>query len=520
VADQVLIYLSAVFLFYLFVVQIYAIWPFTIDDMYISLRYAKHWSAGYGLVWNIGEPPVEGYSNFIFVVIGRLALSLGCDPVFFLKSTGVLGLFLTSCAVYALARFWFVTTLALIPCIWLLADKGQVLWGVSGLETTVYQALLCWAVFFIFRGLGYSFHTPEKECVSERELTDDERRPMSFVTAGVLLALAGASRPEAPVLMVLFAVLLILNRPKRPCPRYMKSGIFFCCTLLLCFVPYFLWRWHYYGRVFPNPVYCKGLTNPMTFVLDKDYLLLIWPFALLALPASSQPNDPRPYFLWLPSVVYLALLIGADPIVAFDHRLFLPAFALLLPLALVGVSRLYTRYFQQEEIDSFVVYLGGLLIAFFFIPMMTVGEYRDFTEHPLAGERLRQRVVSWLQIHTAPGSQVVLADSGFIPYHSQYQFIDSYCLNNLEMTNTPRLLMYQHFCDDMLKKEPDVIILTGLVEQGRTTYPPADACLAKRLIHSQRYCKQKSFETGDRGSFYRYEIFNKASLGCSKISHR
>ena len=48
---------------YLLLFQLKAIWPFTIDDMYISLRYAKHWADGYGLLWNIGEEPVEGYSN-------------------------------------------------------------------------------------------------------------------------------------------------------------------------------------------------------------------------------------------------------------------------------------------------------------------------------------------------------------------------------------------------------------------------------------------------------------------------
>ena len=57
-------FLLGLSLIYYFILQIRAIWPFTIDDMYISLRYANHWAEGYGLVWNIGEPPVEGYSNF------------------------------------------------------------------------------------------------------------------------------------------------------------------------------------------------------------------------------------------------------------------------------------------------------------------------------------------------------------------------------------------------------------------------------------------------------------------------
>src|SRR5690349_12822760 len=39
------------------------------DDAMISMRYARHLAEGHGLVWNLGEqPPVEGYSNFLWTV--------------------------------------------------------------------------------------------------------------------------------------------------------------------------------------------------------------------------------------------------------------------------------------------------------------------------------------------------------------------------------------------------------------------------------------------------------------------
>ena len=34
-----------------------------VDDAMISMRYAKHLAQGHGLIWNIGEPPVEGVTN-------------------------------------------------------------------------------------------------------------------------------------------------------------------------------------------------------------------------------------------------------------------------------------------------------------------------------------------------------------------------------------------------------------------------------------------------------------------------
>ena len=29
----------------------------------ISMNYAKHLAGGYGMVWNIGEAPVQGFTN-------------------------------------------------------------------------------------------------------------------------------------------------------------------------------------------------------------------------------------------------------------------------------------------------------------------------------------------------------------------------------------------------------------------------------------------------------------------------
>ncbi len=484
--------------FYLLVLQLRAVWSFTVDDMYISLRYAKHWAEGHSLVWNVGEPPVEGYSNFSFVLFGRIALILDLDPVVVLKSIGVISLCLTSLSVYCISRYWFLRRFAIIPCLWLLAYKGQVLWTVSGLETTLYQALICFSVFFIFKGLGYASFPQVKN--------NTQRTP--FAIAGVLLAAASMTRPEAPALMLLFFFLILLNHPMTCRPLYWQGLMLFCGLFMVCFAPYFFWRWSYYGPFFPNPVYCKGLSTGLNFRLDKTYLNLAWPFLLLAFPACWYANDRRHLFLWLPSLVYCLLLIRADPIVAFDNRLFLPVFALLLPLALQGLYILLCHLLtRQDEVLELAMFIATGLLLFFCIPMMSLCAYRYFTENPLSGEKLRQSVVVWLEHHTNEQSRVVLADSGLIPFRSLRNFTDSYCLNNVEMTKMPRTMMYQRLCNQILISKPDVIILTALIENGQVLYTPTDACLVSSLVDSNDYHLQASLGTGDMHSYYRYEIY-------------
>lgn len=484
-AQRPLQYLLILAFFYLFILQVWEVWSFTIDDMFITLRYAKNWVAGHGIVWNIGEPPVEGYSNFSFLVLARLALSWGLNPVIVLKMVGVTGLLFSCIAIYAITRMWFSAVVALIPCFWLLAYKGEILWTVAGLETTVYQALMCSAVFFIFRGMAGA------------------RKDGNFIIAGILLALAGMTRPEAPVFMVLFVCLVWLHRPTST-----TSLVLFCGTIFVCFAPYFFWRWHYFGRLFPNPVYCKGLTEYGTFILDKLYLKLIWPFALLSLAAlKHNSKDVRYYFLCLPSVVYCLLLVGADPVVAFANRLFLPAFALLLPLSLQGMSILLGWYWKKTDGFDTLLFFCAILLAFFAIPMMSLAGYRDFTVNPKAGGHLRREVVNWLKHNVAKQDQVVLGDCGLIPYLSDFAFIDSYCLNNAEMTKTSSALMYQRFCETILRKKPAVIIVTNLVEDGKNFFSPTDACLSAKMSESKDYCIQKSLSSGNSHASYRYKIY-------------
>lgn len=483
---------------YLFILQVQAIWPFTIDDMYISLRYAKHWADGHGLLWNIGEEPVEGYSNYSFVVLAAAAISLHLDPVIVLKSAGVLGLFLTTAAIYCLSRLWFSTWIAFIPCLWMLVYRGQIIWSVSGLETTVYQALIGFSLFFLFRGMGYGFYPQQRK----------ESNKVYFVITGFLFALSAMTRPEAPALVLLFLGLALFDQGVEEKKRYYKNLVWSCIVFAALFLPYFFWRWHYYGRLFPNAVYCKGFSDLVAFKLDEAYLGLVWPFLLLALAAIWWAKDKRHYFLWLPSVLYLGLLIGADPIVAFFNRLFLPVFILLLPLALLGMTYLL-RYFLQKE-DK--IYYASLLFCTFltiviFIPSMSLPDYRYFAVNPQAGERLRQKVVAWLTNNMRPDSQILLADSGMIPYQSALHFIDSYCLNNKGMGDMSHKERYQRMCRNVLLTKPDGIILTSLIERGRITYTPTDFCLHNKLKTSKIYQYRTTYQTKDSDSSYRYEIY-------------
>ena len=74
--ERPLLLTATVFAVAVFVFDFWRYAGYLIDDTYISLRYAKNLVDGLGLVFNPGER-VEGYTNFLFVLLGAAALRLG-----------------------------------------------------------------------------------------------------------------------------------------------------------------------------------------------------------------------------------------------------------------------------------------------------------------------------------------------------------------------------------------------------------------------------------------------------------
>ena len=62
--------------------------PWTLDDAYISFRYAEHFCQGKGIVYNEGER-VEGYTTFLWVFLLGLGHMAGCYIPILAKTLGM-----------------------------------------------------------------------------------------------------------------------------------------------------------------------------------------------------------------------------------------------------------------------------------------------------------------------------------------------------------------------------------------------------------------------------------------------
>lgn len=178
-------------------VALYQMWQlhaYTIDDAFISFRYARNLIDGHGLVYNLGER-VEGYTNLSWTLLIAGALAAGIDPEWFTTVLGGAFGLATIVITYRLAER--LLPASPVPCVatWLLATSpGACGHAVFGLETSMFAFLVAAGVLAFLRE------------------QDDERR---WPWSGLMFAIAGLTRPEAP----LFLGLLLLHLGDRPLVR-------------------------------------------------------------------------------------------------------------------------------------------------------------------------------------------------------------------------------------------------------------------------------------------------------------
>ena len=121
------------------------------EDAMISMRYARHLADGHGLVWNIGEEPIEGFTNLLWVLWMAAAHKLGLSESkisLFIMLTGVAILLTTGLCASRIAKK--VSTSPWAPIVALagtLFCYPLVFWTLRGMEVgamTVCVYALLW----------------------------------------------------------------------------------------------------------------------------------------------------------------------------------------------------------------------------------------------------------------------------------------------------------------------------------------------------------------------------------------
>lgn len=223
--------------FYILLSLILKTW--IIDDAGISFAYSRSFANGDGLVAQPGAERVEGYSNFLWVLIlTPFFLINAFDPVITPKiiswiCVGFLFYFITKiCLLYKRSPISGLIVNSLITI-----NAPFIIWTNSGLENPLYVLLIG---ILLYTSIQYTI-------IKKSNLA---------IAAAIIGFLISITRPDGILFSILFPIAILTSGGKLK-----KIGLdilLYCSIIGFLLGALLLFRWFYFHDVLPNTYYAKN----------------------------------------------------------------------------------------------------------------------------------------------------------------------------------------------------------------------------------------------------------------------
>lgn len=400
-----------------FVWMVKSVWVYVLDDSFITFRYAHNLAGGGGFVWNLGGPPIEGFTSFLWVIL--LAPFAKSDLLLTSRAMSIAAVLLTSAvcfyAVYEgsraaslnkTPRFFLGSVVVLI----LIFNAQMSRHAVSGMETGV--AMLLITSFFVLATFFLQHPTRTRGLI-----------------LGFLALAAGLARPEANLAIgtCLLAALFATKDRRMLFVYSFFPYLFFGCV-------YFFWRFSYFGLMFPLPFYVKqvsplelaGLNDVLRFLASLWPLYVFWAIFLWSLRDL--------YSHWLPValgvVTWLGYFILPEHIMGVGYRYLYPVYPILVVFAGLGMSALIRDWQERVSMAVGLIMVLCILSAIWQLFRFEI-VVRDAVSY---GNGLRDAHVTLgetlARIDPYGGKLLAIGDAGAVPYYSNWQTLDTFGLND------------------------------------------------------------------------------------------
>lgn len=416
---------------------------FTVDDSFISYRFARNWAHGLGLVYNPGDR-VEGYTSFAWVALLALAHRLGIDIEPASKALGIASGVLCIVGVAAIsARLLNGRPTHLVAPFVLALSPLYAAWACSGMDTALFSAVVVWAAYALIL---------------------DESGRHSIPLSAPCLGVAALIRPEGLLFGAAALLSILTSRAKAARSlAWAKWTTMFAVVVL----PILVWRFSYYGGLFPNTFYAKTGRGAERLVSGAwcvanfaeyqglAFVALCVVGILSSIPSTlSIPSNPsnlsipsilslskdgRESAAWrytrlaIPAFFAYVIWAGGD----FLHiRFFVHVMGLLAVCAAVGFDRVAAGWGLRSK-----PILAYCALALAWVCLAGIQDYRALRARDQFGAAY---VVSnsrnihsaniplgkWLCGHAPTGSTAAAWDIGGLGYYSELNIVDLYGLTD------------------------------------------------------------------------------------------
>jgi hypothetical protein len=395
---------------------------FVCDDAYITFRYAANLAGGLGAVFNVGER-VEGYTNFLWMLLSALVVRLGGTPEAWMAVVSAGCALATVAAVMLWGSPWAGFLLA--------ASAGFAAWATSGLETALFTMLVTLGYLGLARGIA--------------------------VGAGLALGLAALTRPEGLLIGACAGVWFGFHGAGSSGSR--RAAWLPLALWAACVVPHLLWRFSYYGHWVPNTFAIKSpglasIAGGLAYLAESagrlHLYVLAFPLVALVTIRSSARGPRSPARVNAPWELLAAMALPYLAYVATTGGDFMPLYRFVAPMlplfaiaSAAGVVALHARLGSTWGMAIgvvVVVLFGGLNL------MESQREQGAWTRGPIESVGLtRRNAANWgrvgerLKDLSQPSDTLATTAAGIIPYVTNLYTIDMLGLVAPDLSNYRRL---------------------------------------------------------------------------------
>ena len=442
------------------------------EDAAMLMRYARHLAAGSGMVWNIGEAPVDGATDFLFVIVVAGLHRFGLSLEHAVLVPTVAAHFATAALIYAGLRYQGAAGLvAAATALYVALGPGLVI-------SAAYFGATFFALVVVLAWL-----------LGQRLVLGGRRRRRDCLYFALTALIAALVRPEGAVMALLMTVGFCTLLPWR---MALRLALVVAVVFLLLGGGYFLWRWHYFGHPLPNPLYRRGrwTFDPREWaVLREHALTLCWPFLAASALALASPRSWRLAIGFAIPLVGFAIVWGLfsnDQNFAGRYQyplLPLAALSWYPPLSMllrdVGLARVYDAAKWSSAAARLLAVVGVVaLLVMQLDASRRIGRDRDGRYE--MGLLLRQ--------YANRGYSLATSEAGLVPLYSQWRTLDTWGLNDATIAVRGRLTS-----EDVERYHPMIVMWHDF---GSPVTPPAENRVgpwADMVATLQRYVDARGF---------------------------
>ncbi len=398
-------------------------WDWTLDDSYISFRFADNLSDGNGIRWNsTDESPLEGFTSFLWVISLALLNFLGLETLDAAKCLGIFSSLFTMGILFwqgnpkdsPLVSFFAIIAISTHPYIFVHA--------IAGMETSFYMLFVTTqATLSIIANRNYKLEYLYLGSITVTFMV----RPESLVFSGAL-----------------FMGYLVVNRD-----RWMNICLHALIATVIPSVTYWTAKSLYFGHIVPTPFMFKQGTdlttwwtsNGLSYVLQFVSRSIMGGIALIVTMWALKIKI-RPIYLAVLIAVLIQLIYFTTvrPTVGIADRFLLPFLPAFLLVVCEYIRLIINR--QPQYVSNFSNYkttIGkwvhvSILILVLIWSVDTGHRYEQIVglENYFSNRVINPAIANSINNLDDNPQNVVLAtgEAGALPYITGYRHIDFYGL--------------------------------------------------------------------------------------------